>query len=387
MASESYACVKFEKIKSLNSGKGCMKYRYEHNARITHIPKNVDKEMSKYNKTYVELEENETYVSTYRKEETNILASKSMKFIRSDAVKGIEAEISYSKPESLNLSVEDVYKWGEDVTNWLKEQFGEKNVKHVILHCDEDVTYDHSDPNFKNPEKHMHPHIHAFIIPVDDKNHLNCHNYLSPTSLREMQTSFHKEVGSKYGMNRGEINSQVSYEDVRKMKSHKFGKAKVKTDMFEPTIDEYTPSGDIKPEYVKRVVETATTLAFQQEQEITDLHAEYKAERLEYKKRQKKNEEDLRKEFKEKEEKLEAEYKKKNHLLEVAIDSVKYFSQSSGEDPQTNLKQKLHLYSTIDKSLENYPDKELISNFKETMKELYKWERNREKQINNKFNL
>lgn len=387
MASESYACVKFEKIKSLNSGKGCMKYRYEHNARITHIPKNVDKEMSKYNKTYVELEENETYVSAYREEETKILASKSMKFIRSDAVKGIEAEISYSKPESLNLTVEEVYKWGEDVTKWLKEKFGENNVKHVVMHCDEDVTYDDSDSNFKNPEKHMHPHIHAFIIPIDDKAHLNCHNFLSPTSLREMQTSFHTEVGSKYGMNRGEVNTQVSYEDIRKMKIHKFGKAKTKTKMFEPIKDEYTPSGDLKPEYAKRVIETATTLAFQQEQEITDIQAELKAERIELKRKQKHTEELLKKEMQTKEETLEAEYKKKNHLLEVAIEGAKYFSKTSNEDPSVNIQQKMHLYSTIDRALENHPNKEMVSKFKEDMKELYRWERNREKQVDNKFNL
>ena len=387
MASESYACVRFEKVKSLNSGKGCMKYRYEHNARITHIPKNVDKEMSKYNKTYVELKENETYVSAYREEETKILSSKSMKFIRSDAVKGIEAEISYSKPESLNLTVEEIYQWGEDVTKWLKEKFGENNVKHVVMHCDEDVTYDDSDPNFKNPEKHMHPHIHAFIIPIDDKDHLNCHNFLSPTSLREMQTSFHAEVGSKYGMNRGEFNSQVPYEDIRKMKAHKFGKAKTKTKMFEPTKDEYTPSGDLKPEYAKRVIETATALAFQQEQEITDIQAELKAERIELKRKQKHTEELLKKEIQAKEETLEAEYKKKNHLLEVAIEGAKYFSKTSSEDPSVNIQQKMHLYSTIDRALENHPNKEMVSKFKEDMKELYRWERNREKQVDNKFNL
>ena len=386
MASQSYACVKFEKIKNLNSGKGCMKYRYEHNARISHIPKNVDSEMSKYNKTYVELGDGETYVSTYRKESEQILSSNSMKFIREDAVKGIEAEISFSKPESLNMTVDEVYKWGEDVTKWLKDKFGEKNVKHVVLHCDEDVTYDASDPEFKNPQKHMHPHIHAFIVPVDEKNHLNCHHYLSPISLREMQTSFFEEVGNKYNMLRGEINSQVSYEDIRKMKVHKFGKAKVKTKMFEPELGDFTPSGDLKPDYAKKVIEKATTLAFQQEQEITDILADVKIERIEEKKKLKRQEELLEKEYKKREAELEAEYKRKNHLLEVAVEGIKYFSKGPNA-PSENFKQKIHLYGTLDKALEYYPDKKVVAEFKDNMKKLYTWEREKEKETEKKLGL
>ena len=386
MAAPSYACVNFEKIKNLNSGKGCMKYRYEHNTRETHIPKNVDPEMSKYNKTYVAMNEGENYVSLYRKEEEQILASKSMRSIRSDAVKGIEAEIGYSKPESINLSVEEVYKWGEDVTKWLKDKFGENNVKHVILHCDEDVTYDDSDPEFKNPEKHMHPHIHAFIIPIDDRNHLNSHSYLSPTSLRRMQSSFYEEVGKKYNMLRGEENSQISYKDIRKMKAHKFGKAKTKVDYFEPTPEEFTPSGDLKPEYAERVKDTATTLAFQQEKEITDILAETKLNRIEGRKKLKKEEELLKKEIKEKEEALESEYKKKLHLLEVATNGLKYFSRGSKE-PSENLQQKIHMYSTVDKALADYPDKDFISEFKSNLKKLYTWERTKEKEAEKNLGL
>ena len=83
---------------------------------------------------------------------------------------------------------------------------------------------------------------------------------------------------------------------------------------------------------------------------------------------------------------MESEYKKKLHLLEVATNGLKHFSRGSKE-PSENLQQKIHMYSTVDKALADYPDKNFISEFKSNLKKLYTWERTKEKEAEKNLGL
>jgi len=58
------------------------------------------------------------------------------------------------------------------------------------------------------------PHIHAFIVPIDDRGHLNSNYYFGGRSkLVEMQNSYAKAM-SKFGLERGEYKSIATPEKV-----------------------------------------------------------------------------------------------------------------------------------------------------------------------------
>ena len=93
---------------------------------------------------------------------------------------------------------EDIEHWAKDVYDWCVRRYGQENIVGFQVHLDESS-----------------PHIHALIVPVGlrAKSGRECvmwsakfgkDRYEYGRILREMHTSLYEEVGSKYGLERGD---------------------------------------------------------------------------------------------------------------------------------------------------------------------------------------
>ena len=93
---------------------------------------------------------------------------------------------------------EEIEHWAKDVYNWCARRYGQENIIGFQVHLDESS-----------------PHIHALIVPVGirPKSGRECvmwsakfgkDRYNYGRILREMHTSLYEDVGSKYGLDRGD---------------------------------------------------------------------------------------------------------------------------------------------------------------------------------------
>lgn len=106
--------------------------------------------------------------------------------IRSNAVLAVEMILSAS-PDFFNdpENPQNLDEWTKANVAWLKKEYG-PNFVNAVLHKDEQT-----------------PHIHAFIIPIDDRNKLNCRAILSGReSLTKLQTNAYDAV-KHLGLERG----------------------------------------------------------------------------------------------------------------------------------------------------------------------------------------
>ena len=92
----------------------------------------------------------------------------------------------------------EIEQWAKDVYDWCTKRYGQKNIIGFQVHLDESS-----------------PHIHALIVPVGvrPKSGRECvmwsekfgkNRFEYGQILKEMHTSLYDEVGSKYGLERGD---------------------------------------------------------------------------------------------------------------------------------------------------------------------------------------
>ena len=92
----------------------------------------------------------------------------------------------------------EIEQWAKDVYDWCAKRYGQENIIGFQVHLDENS-----------------PHIHALIVPVGQraKSGRECVMWSAKFGkdrfeygriLREMHTSLYEEVGSKYGLERGD---------------------------------------------------------------------------------------------------------------------------------------------------------------------------------------
>lgn len=92
--------------------------------------------------------------------------------------------------------------WVESSTKWLKKKYGDRVIS-AVLHLDEST-----------------PHIHAVIVPVDEKNSLNCRSFLGGRQLlRELQTDAWKAV-EHLGLERGREWSGAKHTKIQEYYLH-----------------------------------------------------------------------------------------------------------------------------------------------------------------------
>jgi hypothetical protein len=124
--------------------------------------------------------------------------------MRPDAVKCVEILLTaspewFKRDEEGRAADYSQSDWQKDNFEFLKEQYGEKNVLAYKLHQDE-----------------KSPHIHAIIVPITADGRLSGRDLFSPSSLRQLQTDYGLAM-KPHGLERGVEHSQAKHQPMKRM--------------------------------------------------------------------------------------------------------------------------------------------------------------------------
>lgn len=101
----------------------------------------------------------------------------------------------------MSMSAEQRKKYFEDVVDFFKDKFGEKNIMYAKVHNDERT-----------------PHLHLGLVP-EYKGKLAAYQLFTRESMRKLQDEFFAEVSSRYGLERGELVDDNEDKPKRKHKT------------------------------------------------------------------------------------------------------------------------------------------------------------------------
>lgn len=246
----AYAIFHLKKIKSLSS----LATMGHHNFRTlpSAAPK-ADMSMSQYNQILVNPHRT-NYLDLWRERQYEVNMSGGYCKPRKGAVVAYEALLTASKD---GVSPQNIDAWAKENIAWLKETFGEQNVLSAVLHLDETT-----------------PHIHAVIIPIDERNRLCAFSFTGQKhQLRNMQTTYAKCMES-FGLERGEEYSKGTLvaDDIKQF----YGRIEKIMHRELPTHQEGEPIN----EYVERVdnyMKTMLSKAYDRERKWKRKFAETEA--------------------------------------------------------------------------------------------------------------
>ena len=108
---------------------------------------------------------------------------------RPDAVGLVDIVCGASREYMRNLSKEQQRAFFQDCLSFLSARYGAENIVYAVVHMDE-----------------SNPHIHIGIVPIRDGK-LSAKRIFSPVELRQLQSTIAEDVGTTWGLSRGEIGS------------------------------------------------------------------------------------------------------------------------------------------------------------------------------------
>lgn len=227
----AYAIMRTAKVKSVasmaNLEKHCSREKY---------PANANRELEYANREFYK---DELTLPERFKEMTN------GQTIRKNAVLGIEVMMTYSPDATPDLDI-----WVAKNSLWLDKEFGEGNVVRLWLHMDETT-----------------PHLHAFVIPMDERGKLNCKAFLGGSAKMSALQDSYAEAMQEFNLERGIKGSKAHHTTVKE-----FYRA------IESRNKENLPSPRLKQEkarfgQIRAVEETATEY-------YSMANSKYKSERM-----------------------------------------------------------------------------------------------------------
>ncbi len=199
----AYAIMRIEKIKSRRE----MNSRYKHNFREYDVA-NANPSLSSNNREPIDM-----FGKTYERVFDDEIARMRMEGaitsnIRKDAVLGYEVMLTYSR-DKMDMDIDE---WVEKNVEWLQRTFNPKDNRIII-----DDTKEAYSNNVKSVVVHMDestPHIHAFVVPIDDKGRLNAKFYTGDRiKLQNLQTEYSRYM-SGFSLERGQEKSVTHHQDV-----------------------------------------------------------------------------------------------------------------------------------------------------------------------------
>ena len=339
---EKHYCIfRISKLKS----KRHLRVGYNHNDRIGNI-NNVDPSKTKDNVNYIGTN-GKTYELMFDEELAKLeILGVPQKKIRKDAVLGLEVYMGFSYEANGSF---DLDSWAKSSFAWLDKMFNPpnheicytssrtgkeereevQNIKHFVLHMDENC-----------------PHIHAFIVPINDKGNLSAKFYTeTPAVYRNMQEKYAEQM-KEFGLSRGEKYSAAYHEDVKEYYSKL--KQAVNAELPEPQKDENIY------DYYKRANEVHQIAMVHHRDEIV-----------------KKDQEIIRI-------KSEAITKFDNAFksLEYARDISEAVNQEFDlEEPvdEERVREFINKYRTLEKAIEQHPDRNLAAQVAEFNEAMINW--------------
>ena len=150
---------------------------------------------------------------------------------RSDAVGLEDIIIGASSDFMLDIDIEQREQYFADALHFFQNRYGKENVMYCQCHLDE-----------------SNPHIHVGIVPVTPDGRLSAKSLFSPKTLEQLQTDFHLNVSSHYGLERGEHHSK-KYLPLQQFKAKQ---AKTKAAVFTDDLN----TADISQQKIEQINKT-----------------------------------------------------------------------------------------------------------------------------------
>lgn len=181
----SYGIVHMQKIK-----RGALSGIQSHNNREHKSKTNLDIDYTKTENNEHLLHQKNYY--KFIKDTVENLATKT-KTIRKDAVLMCNFVITSDHEKIISMSEKERKDFFQDSFEFFSDRYGYENLVYATVHKDEYT-----------------PHLHLGVVPIKDEK-LSAKNLFTRTELRNLQTDFHKQVGSRYGMERGVEGSEKKH--------------------------------------------------------------------------------------------------------------------------------------------------------------------------------
>ena len=191
-----YAVVHMMKIKS-----GAVGGIQSHNNR-EHEPKtNPDVDMSRSEDNY-DLISCDNYKRSIKEKLSNLVESS--RAIRKDAVVVCNFIVT-SDNETMNaLGADRQREFFQDSVKWFSDRYGADRVLNATVHMDETT-----------------PHLHIGVMPITQDGRLSAKAIFTKTEMKAIQTEFARDVGEKYGLERGVEGSERTHLSEARFKEQK----------------------------------------------------------------------------------------------------------------------------------------------------------------------
>lgn len=191
-----YAVVHMTKIKS-----GAVGGIQSHNNR-EHEPKtNPDVDMSRSEDNY-DLISCDNYKRSIKEKLSNLVESS--RAVRKDAVVVCNFIVT-SDNETMNaLGADRQREFFQDSVKWFSDRYGADRVLNATVHMDETT-----------------PHLHIGVMPITQDGRLSAKAIFTKTEMKAIQTEFARDVGEKYGLERGVEGSERTHLSEARFKEQK----------------------------------------------------------------------------------------------------------------------------------------------------------------------
>lgn len=191
-----YAVVHMMKIKS-----GAVGGIQSHNNR-EHEPKtNQDVDMSRSEDNY-DLISCDNYKRSIKEKLSNLVESS--RAVRKDAVVVCNFIVT-SDNETMNaLGADRQREFFQDSVKWFSDRYGADRVLNATVHMDETT-----------------PHLHIGVMPITQDGRLSAKAIFTKTEMKAIQTEFARDVGEKYGLERGVEGSERTHLSEARFKEKK----------------------------------------------------------------------------------------------------------------------------------------------------------------------
>lgn len=191
-----YAVVHMMKIKS-----GAVGGIQSHNNR-EHEPKtNPDVDMSRSEDNY-DLIPCDNYKRSIKEKLSNLVEGS--RAIRKDAVVVCNFIVTSDNETMDALGADRQREFFEDSVKWFSNRYGADRVLNATVHMDETT-----------------PHLHIGVMPITQDGRLSAKAIFTKTEMKAIQTEFARDVGEKYGLERGVEGSERTHLSEARFKEKK----------------------------------------------------------------------------------------------------------------------------------------------------------------------
>lgn len=191
-----YAVVHMMKIKS-----GAVGGIQSHNNR-EHEPKtNPDVDMSRSEDNY-DLIPCDNYKRSIKEKLSNLVESS--RAIRKDAVVVCNFIVTSDNETMEALGADRQREFFQDSVKWFSDRYGADRVLNATVHMDETT-----------------PHLHIGVMPITQDGRLSAKAIFTKIEMKAIQTEFARDVGEKYGLERGVEGSERTHLSEARFKEQK----------------------------------------------------------------------------------------------------------------------------------------------------------------------